>query len=415
MSQIPTPATTLATGDPGDDTARRFAYQWTFAAILACGLFDETMDLVEVFCEHHEDVLLKHRDQTFSGWQVKTRDVGGDAWKATDEQIFGACSRFTKLEQEFPGRFREFVLATNHSFVTNKTTRTCLPHLLALAAAAPDENTAPDLLRQLLRKLAAKAQCSEAVALSSMKKCRCNHEFPKLDHIKQQLVNTLVESWPGAKEASMGLLVRAADAIISECQRASSLDHAQALPRYLVAAPDPTEAALQARIAGKRFDRQRVEGVLRAALVAQSLLTGPDGAATPPPTGTRSRLEQKLSAGGFSPVSINSAQDLRDKADYQSLEWIGRLGDREGLRRHDHIRSVVLRDCAEVFEISKADNGPFGVAMRAALADRLRRRRAQGGTPLFDCLDEHLEGYAYGLTSECQVWWSHPFQIVEAG
>lgn len=415
MTQVPTPATTPATADPGDDTARRFAYQWTFAAILACGLFDDTMDVVEVFCEHHEDVLLKHRDQTFSGWQVKTREVGGDAWKATDESIFGACCRFTKLEQQFPGRFREFVLATNHTFVTNRTTKTCLPHLLSLATEAPDENTAPEILRQLLRKLAAKAECSQAVALASMKKCRCNHELPKLDHIKQQLVNTLVESWPGATEAAMALLVRAADAIIAECQRASSLDHAQTLPQYLVAAPNPVEAALQARITGKRFDRQRVEGVLRAALVAPALLAGPAANGTPPPAGSRSRLERKLAAGGFSPVSINSAQDLRDKADYQSLEWIGRLGDREGLRRRDHIRSVVLRDCAEVFEASKADVAPFGVAMRNALTERLRRRREQGGAPLFDCLDEHLEGYAYGLTSECQVWWSHHFPIEEQG
>ena len=36
---------------------------------------------------------------------------------------------------------------------------------------------------------------------------------------------------------------------------------------------------------------------------------------------------------------------------------------------------------------------------------RLEDRRADG-TQLYDCTNEHLEGFAYVLTSECLVTWS---------
>jgi hypothetical protein len=64
---VPSPDSIPATGDPGDDTARRYRYQWTYAAIVCCLLLDEIDDVTEVFCEHHEDVLIKHADGMCSG------------------------------------------------------------------------------------------------------------------------------------------------------------------------------------------------------------------------------------------------------------------------------------------------------------------------------------------------------------
>lgn len=59
--------------DPGDETARRFSYQWAYTAILACGLLDTDGQVLELYCEHHEDVLVKRRDGQFHAIQVKTR------------------------------------------------------------------------------------------------------------------------------------------------------------------------------------------------------------------------------------------------------------------------------------------------------------------------------------------------------
>jgi len=43
------------------------------------------------------------------------------------------------------------------------------------------------------------------------------------------------------------------------------------------------------------------------------------------------------------------------------------------------------------------------------MLDELRakfKQRRQEGNQLFDCSNEHLEGFAYILTSECEVDWS---------
>lgn len=53
------PADIAAQGDPGDETARRYFYQWSYTAILACGLLELNGEITEIFCEHHDDILAK--------------------------------------------------------------------------------------------------------------------------------------------------------------------------------------------------------------------------------------------------------------------------------------------------------------------------------------------------------------------
>ena len=96
----PSPDEELSRDDPGDDTARRYRFQWTWAAITCCAMLDDTDDIVEIFCEHHEDVLLKHRDGKFSGHQVKTRESDQPVWKASDVQVKQSLVRFVELDEK---------------------------------------------------------------------------------------------------------------------------------------------------------------------------------------------------------------------------------------------------------------------------------------------------------------------------
>jgi hypothetical protein len=114
---------------------------------------------------------------------------------------------------------------------------------------------------------------------------------------------------------------------------------------------------------------------------------------------------KKLNAGGFSAVSCNSAEDLRDKADYLGIAWTKQHGRVRGLERYDHVRSIALSDAARAFEETKTDLQPFGPVMREDLRRRFQERRAHN-EQLFDCSDEHLEGVAYSLTAQCRIQWS---------
>jgi len=399
------PDAVRATGDPGDDTARRYRYQFTYAGILCCSLLDDTLDAIEVFCEHHEDVLVKHADGLFTGCQVKTRAPEGIPWKANDEAIVAACARFVTLENAFPDKFRAFAIVTNHMFYSNAKTATCLPYLLELSRACDSISKADKKLKTFLRKISRKAKCSDNVAFTAVRKMRLDHAAPKLDDITTRLVNDLTLAWPRARDCSWEVVQLAARQLIAACHEASSLAHADALPSYLVVSADPVATETQRRIDGKRIDRARLEAILDSAHLGTELLEGPQDAVPLPSEGTGSLLRQKLDAGGFSATSVDSAINLRSKAEFLGIRGTKQHGKDEGLRRYDHLRSIVLLNCADAFEGRQKDDGEFGREMLTDLRTRLTVRRG-AGEHFFGWRDEHLEGLAYVLTGECQVRWS---------
>jgi len=167
----------------------------------------------------------------------------------------------------------------------------------------------------------------------------------------------------------------------------------------------PQEAELAVRLAGKRIDKVRILDILNQGLNETALLEGNPESWPEPGRRTSDLLLKKLDAGGFYAVSLNSAKDLRDKADYLSIRWTKKYGRTSGLRRYDHIRSLVLSDAAKAFEVARSEDEQFGIQMLSELYARFEQRR-QDGSQLFDCTKDHLEGFAYILTSECKVDWS---------
>ena len=400
----PGPDATRATGDPGDDTARRYRYQWTYAAIVCCMLLDDTEDIAEVFCEQHEDVLVKHADGAFTGLQVNTRSSDQEVWKTGDPAVRSSCARFAKLEADFPGRFKAFRFLTNHPLYAGKNGQDLCWVLATIKAAATAAGVSTPTSR-FLSRVARDAGCSNEVAFVALSKTEARDDLAKLPDIEARLVTTLTSVWTRATECFHLSVVRAARALIDECGRASSLAHEHTLPAYLSAVASPGETELAARLLGKRIDKARVLGVLDRGLSGTAPLDGDPESCAVPGAGATGLLLKKLDAGGFSAVSRNSAQDLRDKADYLGIVWTKKHGRTSGLQRYGHMRSLVLSDAARAFESTQRHDQPFGLQMLSELRDRFQQRR-QDGSQLYDCINEHLEGFAYSLTSECKVQWS---------
>lgn len=391
--------------DPGDDVARRFRYQWTYAAIVCCMLLDETRSVLEVFCEHHEDVLIKHADGMFSGLQVKTRNSDQEVWKTNDDAVRNACARFSKLEARFPGQFRSFRFLTNHPLFGGKNGND-LRHVLECIRNVSCES---DLIRPystFVNRVASEAGSTRDVAFAALSKTSASHDLPKLSDIKDRLVSTLIRLWPRAADFPYSSVERAASCLVMECGKASSLAHENVLPAYLPAMLDPEEIELNARIAGKRIDRVKLLRFLEVGLEKTALLDADPEELIEPRAGTKDILLRKLDAGGFSAVSCNSAMDLRNKADYLGIVWIKKHGRESGLQRYGHVRSLVLSDAARAFESTKSEEGDFGIKMLTELRSRFEERRREGNHQLYECSNEHLEGFAYSLTSQCQVRWS---------
>lgn len=401
---IPNPENTVARGDPGDETANRYRYQWTWAAIVCCMLLDDSEDVVEVFCEHHEDVLLKHQDGSFTGHQVKTRDDDQPPWKAKDEAVLAACARFAKLESDYPGRFRRFCFLTNHPLYSAGNGQD-LPHILRSIRCAASITILSSMASSWVKRVARVAGVTEAVAFSALSKTVAKADLPKLRDAVMRLIDAISQCWASAEDCSHEAVKRAAQALIDECGRASSLGHEQLLPAYVIAAVD-NDAEMAIRINGKRMSLARVQSILEHGRDSTATLAGDPRFCVEPGVGSTELLHKKLDAGGFSVVSRNSAEDLRNKADYLGIAWTKKYGHGKGLQRYDHIRSLVLSDAGRSFDATQTEADGFGPAMREDLRRRFRERRLDGDQ-LFDSTDDHLEGVAFSLTAQCKVVWSH--------
>lgn len=400
----PEPDTVAATGDPGDETARRYRYQWTYAAIICCMLLDDSENVSEVFCEHHEDILIKHSDGTYSGLQIKTRGSDQGVWKTNDEAIKLSCVRFAKLERDFPNQFKAFRFLTNHPLHVAGNGQD-FRHVLEVIKEADSVDQLVGKVASFIKSVASTAQCSEEIAFFALSKADASDDLPKLVDIEVRLIDTLTGVWERASDCSYTLVRQAASFLASTCGGASSLAHQDILPAYLPVTANPEAGELSARLAGKRIDLSRLLEVLNNGLNTQATLEGEISTCIEPGTGELDLLQQKLDAGGFSAVSCNSAQDLRDKADYLGLSWIKKHGREKGLQRYNHVRSIVLRDAARAFEDTKSETQKFGFQMLNELSSRFRQRQTDGDQ-LFGCSNEHLEGFSYSLTSQCKVCWS---------
>jgi hypothetical protein len=402
VSEIEQPDEGVA-ADRGDDTARRFRYQWTYAATVCCTMLDPDEEIEEVFCEQHEDILVKTRRARFRGLQIKTKDSGA-AWKCNDEAVKSSLVRFCKLEAAFPDAFERFEFLTNHSLHDGGNGQD-LGFVLRTIRDSADMGSVPAAQRRFLESLSRSAACTAEVAFQALRKTRASDQLPKIRDVQIRLVDTLPTVWPQARELQHDALKRAANNLIAECQRASSLAHEGELPSYMAVTENPTARELAQRLANKRIDRARLLRVLEDGVSAAASLDGAPELLPELGLGSPDLLASKLDAGGFSSISRNSAMDLRDKAEYLAIGWTKKLGREGGLQRYSHVRSLVWRDAARAYEAAKSKGDPFGAEMLDQLRQRLEARRAARDM-IYDCSVEHLEGFAFSLTSECKVDWS---------
>lgn len=111
-----TPAEVLSDRDPGDDMQRRLRYQAAYGALLCLECVDNE-GFSEVFCEHHEDFLVRTRSGLYVAVQVKTRAMHLGAFRSNETPVTTALARFVQLDKEFPSSFEAFVLVANCDFL----------------------------------------------------------------------------------------------------------------------------------------------------------------------------------------------------------------------------------------------------------------------------------------------------------
>ena len=300
--------------DVGDETSNRFRYQWVLSAIICCMLMDQAEDVQEVFCEHHEDILVKHINGLFTGIQVKTRASDQPLWKSSDEDVVKAFARFVILDSQYPGQFQAFKFITNHPIQSSSNGKD-IAYLLRQISLSDNYDLSINVVQTFIRRISRTAETSEEDTFHTLKKASIKHDLPKFRDATMRLIDTIVLVWDRAKGASYEGIKLAANHLIDACFHASSLASQDLLPAYLPVSFRGVEREKQERIAGKTFNKQRVHDVLLQGLDDTIPLSCDPMDLEDIRTGSKELLRKKLTAGGFSAISTIYAEDLRDIAD----------------------------------------------------------------------------------------------------
>jgi len=439
------PDSVLNPSDPGDDMQRRLRYQAVRAACFVVALFDDEMQIEEVFCEQHEDILVRYRTGRFRGVQVKTKLDGAVPHKAGDGEVIQSLKRFIDIEKDYPGYFDGYILANNCGFWRESKNGSNLHHLLDQVRGKAIDDL-PKAARTYLGKLCTKPKSVKvkrprkptrsakkagkadspaelppatepyetqiARALGVLQRIELDHK-PSLEEMEHYVISALANCPIVGRHQLYSDLETIAKALIAEILEASAKAHASPKKQYFALCQNPAEAAADSIIAAKRFARQRAEEVIR-----RGFRSGP----TPPADGRwslealprGSRLQKaKMTAGGIVINDVDEALLQRNAAEYAFSTWLAKYGRADAERRYRDVRSAVLTNCNMSRDATRKAGQRYGPAMLANVKDRIQKLHAQAADTLHGLRYDQLLGVAGVLTEECLVWWSDPFDVPE--
>lgn len=436
------PETVLSKTDPGDDVQRRFRYQAKKAAMLALSLLDDEAEVQEVYCEHHEDILVRKKNHRLIGYQVKTKFDDADPHKAIDEEIVRSIRRFVELERQYGKYFDRYVIGSNAGFWNGGPTTSSLPYILNLVKEAKGGNL-PAKALSFLKKIFPKPKKQRVRNPPETGKVnKSNARVPSentspdpekdwkqtIEHGKTVLEKLSIETLPSMRDMR-GVLIgmlpslpeignrlyfelgKIADDLIAETLRAGALAEETARDGYLAVFNNPASIKDNAILAGKCITKEKLAQVLLDALPIVPTLRTKEPLSVEDLPNTMSILKLKMDAGSLSIDNIALAKDLMSSTELLLTQWLHRYGKKVADARYQHLRTLVRTECQEAFDHTQTQDRCFGREMLEEIRRRLRSRHSENPNTLFGISYEHLIGMVGILTEDCTIWWSQKFDI----
>jgi hypothetical protein len=322
MSSEPSSPDKILDGkDRGDDTQRRFRYQAGYAAFISLDLLSEDSDFTEIFCELHEDILVKRKDDTFVGIQVKTRDATRGLFKFGDPGIMKSLKRFIMSEKEFPGKFERYVICSNCGFWKEKKDASNLVYCLDLIREhINSESHLPDIVSKRIRTLSNETECDKDFVLNTLSKVE-TQVWADLKRYEVNLVHAIARV-TGNSDQSYSSLQKVAKSLIAKMLRAASLPHDSPRTAYFSLLESPDSKKKDAIIQDKKIRADIVQKIIDESLNPVMLLQTLEAIdISDLPKGMRT-MELKMAKGGLSAQNIGLAKDLKYSALTLLVGWI---------------------------------------------------------------------------------------------
>ena len=402
----------LNSSDKGAETLKRFRYQITYSAILSLSLIDDNSNTQEIFCEHHEDVLIKLTNGKFVGVQVKTKDLDLGPFHTSDPEIEKTIVRFVKLDSEFENKFSFLTIVSNTGFYCTAKTFKNLSYLIDLAK----NNKNDELLKNRsksktwIKKISKEAKCDERKVISVLSKIVLKGKKAGLDYITSDLRERLDKIYKLCNQ-TFGVLNSISEGLIQKHFNASSLLNKHQVTESFLSSTTPKDGEIKRILDSKVIRPDDIWGIINKFLeepISLFLKDCPDLNSFP--IGTK-KLELKMDAGGISYDNIKLQKDNKFSAENHFVSWVYKDNTNKAEGKYNQIQLIIRNECQEAHDEYFEESELFGTKMLIDTRKRLKNRYSSEKGSFFDCKYEHLMGMAAILTEECTVWWSKKFEI----
>lgn len=407
-----TPVSAPNTTDPGDEVIRKFRYQFGYGAILAIRMLAGDEQMVAIWCEQHEDILVELKNGHFAAYQIKTKRTENGAWRTTEASFEKSIRRFIQLDKDFPSLIDSFHFVSNtECFDTDGDTekaKSPVKLLQAVRAAtqwtdlAGEERKCFDTLRTKLG--------ADPVALFQVLQRLALIKGPTEDAFEDEICQTHLPTLDQCTQMNPATLSRVCNALIARVFEASSLQAQDPSRNWAdVVKGTDTDPYLRAKklVSDHFMTVVQVAGdpAFKYLHEFATLNLGTAGA-------NMSKLEKKFRRGGLGQLQSEAMRRRALSAEQVMLEFASRPDG--GKQRIADLESVVLGECADAELQAKSSTATWGPTMYLDLQERLRKKAQENPSSVYRQDGDMLIGVAGLLTTSCQVWWSDHFNLDEA-
>lgn len=394
--------------DPGDDTLLRYRYQITCAVIAALQMFNQEVEVDEVYCEQFEDYLLSEGHQ-FIGVQVKTKNLNDTPFGLKDDMVASMINRFVNLELQFPDKFKKYSIVSNHGFSKEKAIS--FQRMIDLSLENDFETLLKtrSITKKVISNITKKLQCSEKDVVKTIAKIQIKGSFAALEDIKQKLVFALRDiDFVSKVSPTLSSLEKIADALVVRFFEMSSLGNREDNLSELFFSSDKND---QEKIKGKRIKKSQLKQLIATYLEDPITLTVNVPQSISSIRSTNDLLELKMDKGGIDFNNVRLHKDYKYSAQSHLLSLVYKYSPNESDAIYNQVRLIVQTECQESYDENYKSHETFGIEMLKDVRKRVRLRLDKEKDKFKGMSYEHVIGIAAILTEECTVWWSEKFTI----
>jgi hypothetical protein len=373
-------------------------------------MLDDDTDWVEIYCEHHDDILVKYGDNKFRAVQVKTRDINYRPFTIEDEAIVKSCTKFVTLEKKYPNQFSGYSIVSNNGF--DKTNpKICLHELKKWIEKADlaEVTKSKTKIAIFLKELAKNCECRLDDVILVFKKLKLS-SFCALGDIHMKLVNQIKSSklLEGISESKVEEL---ADLILAKFNKASSLGNEKAIDiNYYILGTKDKKDLDAGIIASKKtskdeliiwLNKHKEQPVTIKLRDRKKLSDIPDG---------HRKMTVKMDEGNIDSQNIDIMKDLKYSFEQHALSWLHKdIAIAE--EKYSQLSILTENLCKEIYDELKVATSKNGQEMLIEVRKAIKERLKSNKEVFLDCDYEHLLGLVGVLTESCKIWWSHKFEI----